>query len=86
MPSEADVKLEIGHVLFIDIVGYSKLLIHEKTEHLQKLREIARGTEQFQAAEAESKLLRLAMGDGVRSFFGIVRKRRSLPRSKLAKH
>jgi TolB-like protein/Tfp pilus assembly protein PilF len=64
MPSEADVKLEIGHVLFIDIVGYSKLLIHEQTELLQKLREIARGTEQFRAAEAEGKLLRLPTGDG----------------------
>src|SRR5882762_8074676 len=64
MPSEADVKFEIGHVLFIDIVGYSKLLIHEQTEYLQKLREIARATEQFRAAEAEGKLLRLPTGDG----------------------
>src|SRR5438128_2887983 len=64
MPSEADVKFEIGHVLFIDIVGYSKLLIHEQTEQLQKLREIARGTEQFRAAQAEGKLLRLPTGDG----------------------
>jgi adenylate cyclase len=64
MSSEADVKLEIGHVLFIDIVGYSKLLIHEQTEHLQKLREICRATEQFRAAQAEGKLLRLPTGDG----------------------
>src|SRR5437764_6696653 len=64
MPSEADVKFEIGHVLFIDIVGYSKLLIHEQTEQLQKLREIARATEQRRAAEAEDKLLRLPTGDG----------------------
>src|SRR5947208_16662440 len=64
MSSEADVKFEIGHVLFIDIVGYSKLLIHEQTEQLQKLREIARGTEQFRAAQAEGKLLRLPTGDG----------------------
>src|SRR6266496_1959956 len=64
MSSEADVKFEIGHVLFIDIVGYSKLLIHEQTEHLQKLREIARATEQFRAAQAEGKLLRLPTGDG----------------------
>jgi adenylate cyclase len=64
MPSEADVKLEIGHVLFIDIVGYSKLLIHEQTEQLQKLREIARATERFRAAQAEGKLLRLPTGDG----------------------
>jgi adenylate cyclase len=64
MSSEADVKFEIGHVLFIDIVGYSKLLIHEQTEQLQKLREIARATEQFLAAQAEGKLLRLPTGDG----------------------
>src|SRR6266487_2785521 len=64
MSSEADVKFEIGHVLFIDIVGYSKLLIHEQSELLQKLREIARGTEQFRAAEAQGKLLRLPTGDG----------------------
>src|SRR6184192_2356274 len=64
MPLDADVKLEIGHVLFIDIVGYSKLLIHEQSEQLQKLREIARATEQFRAAQAEGKLLRLPTGDG----------------------
>src|SRR6476619_5246165 len=64
MSSEADVKFEIGHVLFIDIVGYSKLLIHEQSERLQRLREIARATEQFCAAEAEGKLLRLPTGDG----------------------
>src|ERR1700745_3568532 len=64
MSSEADVKFEIGHVLFVDIVGYSKLLIHEQSEQLQKLREIARETEQFRVAEAEGKLLRLPTGDG----------------------
>src|SRR6266513_217296 len=61
---QTDVKFEIGHVLFIDIVGYSKLLIHEQSERLQRLREIARATEQFRAAEAEGKLLRLPTGDG----------------------
>jgi hypothetical protein len=50
--SSSDVKLEIGHVLFIDIVGYSKLLITEQSEQMQKLREIVRGTEQFRLAEA----------------------------------
>src|SRR5881275_1970319 len=59
-----DVKFEIGHVLFVDIVGYSKLLIHEQSEQLEKLREIARATEQFRAAQAEGKLLRLPTGDG----------------------
>src|SRR4030088_3578259 len=66
MPSEqsSDVKFEIGHVLFIDIVGYSKLLINEQSEQMQKLKEIVRGTEHFRLAEAEGKLLRLPTGDG----------------------
>src|SRR5712664_181267 len=59
-----EIKLEIGHVLFIDIVGYTKLLIHEQLEHLEKLREIVRATESFQAAQAAGKLLRLPTGDG----------------------
>src|SRR5262249_31187130 len=59
-----DVKLEIGHVLFLDIVGYSKLLITDQSEQMQKLRQIVRGTEQFRTAEAEGKLLRLPTGDG----------------------
>src|SRR6266404_5336133 len=60
----SDVKFEIGHVLFIDIVGYSKLLITEQSEQIQTLKEIVRGTEQFRIAEAEGKLLRLPTGDG----------------------
>jgi adenylate cyclase len=64
MPSGSEVKFEIGHVLFIDIVGYSKLLINEQSEQIQKLKEIVRGTEQVRAAEAEGKLLRLPTGDG----------------------
>src|SRR6195256_3164002 len=66
MPTDhsSDMKFEIGHVLFIDIVGYSKGLINEQSESLQKLKEIVRGTEQFRIAEAEGKLLRLPTGDG----------------------
>jgi TolB-like protein/class 3 adenylate cyclase len=66
MPSESssDVKFEIGHVLFIDIVGYSGLLITEQSEQIQKLKEIVRATEQFRIAQAEGKLLRLPTGDG----------------------
>src|SRR6266496_5369236 len=59
-----EIELEIGHVLFIDIVGYSKLLITEQSERLQKLKEIVWGTEQFRQAQAEGKLLRLPTGDG----------------------
>ena len=66
MPSESstDLKFEIGHVLFIDIVGYSKLLINEQSEQIQKLKQIVRGTEQVRIAEAEGNLLRLPTGDG----------------------
>src|SRR5437763_13258551 len=66
MPSESstEVKFEIGHVLFIDVVGYSKLLINQQSDQLETLRKIVRGTEQFRAAEAEGKLLRLPTGDG----------------------
>src|SRR4026208_1256849 len=60
----SDVKLEIGHVLFIDIVGSSKGLINEQSESLQNLKEIVWGTEQFRLAQAEGKLLRLPTGDG----------------------
>src|ERR1700720_840132 len=72
MPSEhsSDVKFEIGHVLFIDIVGYSKLLIHEQLEYLEKLREVARATETFRAAQREGKLERLPTGDGGALVFG----------------
>jgi TolB-like protein/Tfp pilus assembly protein PilF/class 3 adenylate cyclase len=62
--ASSDVKFEIGHVLFIDIVGYSKLLINEQSERLQKLKEVVWGTEQFRQAQAEGKLLRLPTGDG----------------------
>src|SRR5437016_12639960 len=66
MPSEhfPDVKFEIGHVLFIDIVSYSKMLITEQSYLLQTLKQIVRGTEQFQLAKAEGKLLGLPTGDG----------------------
>src|SRR6059058_800945 len=59
-----EIQLEIAHVLFIDIVSYSKLLITEQSEQLQTLKEIVRGTEQFRLAQAEGKLLRLPTGDG----------------------
>src|SRR5438874_12375238 len=66
MPDEQKTKLrlEIAHVLFIDIVGYSKLRTTEQSAHIEKLRKIVRGTDQFRTAEAEGKLLRLPTGDG----------------------
>src|SRR5436190_24208169 len=66
MPPEspAEVKFEIGHVLFIDIAGYSKLLINQQSEQLETLKKIVRGTEQFRLAKAGGNLLRLPAGDG----------------------
>ena len=62
--SSSEVKFEIGNVLFIDIVEYSRLLIDQQSEQMDTLRNIVRGTMQFRAAEAEGKLLRLPTGDG----------------------
>src|SRR2546430_7268947 len=66
MPDEQKTKLrlEIAHVLFIDIVGYSKLRTTEQSAQIEKLRKIVRGSDQFRTAEAEGKLLRLPTGDG----------------------
>ncbi len=60
-----DFELEIAHVLFMDVVGYSKLLINEQLEILDELNEVVRATEQFKGAEAAEKLIRLPTGDGM---------------------
>src|SRR5437667_11248506 len=67
--SPSDVDLEIAHVLFMDIVGYSKLAINQQSDLLQRLNQIVRGTEQFRAAEAAGKLVRLPTGDGMALVF-----------------
>ena len=61
---KSKLRLEIAHVLFIDIVGYSKLRINEQSAQIETLREIVRGTDQFRVSEGEGKLLRLPTGDG----------------------
>ena len=63
------VRLEIGHVLFIDLVGYSKLLLDEQREHLQCLTDIVLNTEQVRTAEGVDKLIRLPTGDGMALVF-----------------
>src|SRR5437764_2185863 len=63
--SKQDRQLEIAHVLFIDIVSYSKLPINRQSELLQQLNRIVRATEQFRRAEAADKLVRLPTGDGM---------------------
>ncbi|MDQ6623172.1 MAG: hypothetical protein M3Y86_06770 [Verrucomicrobiota bacterium] len=62
---ETELELEIAHVLFVDIVGYSKLLINEQHEALGELNRIVRGAEAFRAAEEADKLIRLPTGDGM---------------------
>ena len=63
------IALEIAHVLFIDIVGYSKLLIDEQRDYLHTLNDVVRETEAFRAAEAAGKLTRLPTGDGMALVF-----------------
>src|SRR5205814_1826544 len=63
-------RLEVGHVLFLDIVGYSKLLSDKQWKVFQLLKDIVRGTSQFRAAAAANKLVRIPTGDGmVLAFF-----------------
>ncbi len=71
MPAEskAAVRLAIGHVLFIDIVGYSKLLISEQSELLGVLNDAVREAGEFRSAEAASRLVRLPTGDGMALVF-----------------
>ena len=64
-----DPKLELGHVLFIDIVGYSKLLIADQSEYLRILNEAVRGSEEYREAEARDGLLSLPTGDGMAIVF-----------------
>jgi len=66
---KSDLRLEIAHVLFIDIVGYSKRLIDEQHELLQDLNQIVRNTEAFRRAETSGKLIRVPTGDGVALVF-----------------
>jgi class 3 adenylate cyclase len=62
-------RLEIAHVLFIDIVGYSKLLTDEQSEALQELNQIVRNTEAVREAEAAAHLIILPTGDGMALVF-----------------
>jgi TolB-like protein/class 3 adenylate cyclase/Tfp pilus assembly protein PilF len=64
-----DLHLEIAHVLFMDVVGFSKLLINDQSEILSELNQLVRNTPRFREAEAEGKLIRLATGDGMALVF-----------------
>src|SRR4026207_471378 len=63
------IALEIAHVLFIDIVGYSKLSINEQHAAVEELNQVVRASEQFQRAEAAGPLLKIATGDGMALVF-----------------
>jgi TolB-like protein/class 3 adenylate cyclase/Tfp pilus assembly protein PilF len=67
--TKKEIGLEIGHVLFIDIVGYSKLLIDEQRDYLHTLNEVVRRTDSFHTADAVGKLTRLPTGDGMALVF-----------------
>src|ERR1700720_1416083 len=71
MPAEGkkEIQLEIAHVLFIDIVGYSKLSINDQHAAVEELNQVVRASEQFQKAEAASRLLKIATGDGMALVF-----------------
>jgi TolB-like protein/Tfp pilus assembly protein PilF len=64
-----EIQLEIAHVLFVDIVGYSKLSINEQRAAVDELTQIVRATEQFQNAEASERLIKIATGDGMALVF-----------------
>src|SRR5438067_2293794 len=65
----SDLQLEIGYLLLIDVVGYSKLLVNEQVELQQELNQIVRSTPSFRMAEANGKLIRLPTGDGMELVF-----------------
>src|SRR5437867_3959357 len=67
MPTEVkkEIQLEIAHVLFTDIVGYSKLPINQQRALVERLNEIVRCTDEFQAAETAGRLIKIPTGDGI---------------------
>src|SRR5213075_1851350 len=71
MPAEVkkEIQLDIAHVLFTDIVGYSKLSINEQRAAVDELTQIVRATEQFQKAEATERLIKISTGDGMALVF-----------------
>src|SRR5437763_5945216 len=64
-----EIELEIAHVLFTDIVGYSKLAINQQRALVERLSEIVRGTDEFHIAERAGRLLTIPTGDGITLVF-----------------
>ena len=71
MPAEVkeQIRLEVAHILFIDIVGYSKLSINEQRAVVDELTTIVRGSDQYQKAEAAGRLIKIPTGDGMALVF-----------------
>jgi TolB-like protein/class 3 adenylate cyclase/Tfp pilus assembly protein PilF len=71
MPSDIkkEIELEIAHVLFLDIVGYSKLSVNEQHARVEELNEIVRRSDQYQKAEAANRILKIPTGDGMALVF-----------------
>ena len=67
--SQASIQLQIGHVLFMDLVGYSTLLLDEQRQFQEQLTEIVRSTEQVRIAKESGRLIRLPVGDGMALVF-----------------
>ena len=64
-----EIQLEIAHVLFIDIVGYSKLSISDQHAAIEELNQVVRASDQFQRAEAAGRLIKIPAGDGIALVF-----------------
>src|SRR2546430_1778780 len=64
-----EIQLEIAHVLFVDIVAYSKRAIADQRAAIEKLNQIVQSTDEFRAAESENRLLKIATGDGMALVF-----------------
>ena len=67
--TKKEIQLEIAHVLFIDIVGYSKRSINEQHAVIDELNQVVRASEQFQKAEASDRLIKIPTGDGMALVF-----------------
>src|SRR5919204_4411145 len=67
--TKREIHLEIAHVLFMDIVGYSKRLIDDQRVLLEELNHIVRSTEAFREADAAGKLIKIPTGDGMALVF-----------------
>ena len=71
MPTEIKkkIELEVVHVLFLDIVGYSRRLTNEQQTLIDQLNQVVRGSEEFQSAEAAGRLIKIPTGDGMALVF-----------------